>query len=303
MSSMELGMEHGFGEMLSGASGGKRARIPSYELEGMNDMLYQAESYRSARLYAQVSVAVAAALLLQACSGGVSVDQAVDKLNSTGTPVAAYTSPTPFIEDETVANPIVSTPVEKATQTSTPSAVPVETQESTVRIEPTPYEKIVVIDVVRRELENRYLGGYFIGKPNVEDLSQYLMLDFSHSGRLKVVEGKDLDENSWGLYAAKEFEGVGGGFADGEGISGMILHVLYHTNGGVTVDWGELSPGTKIFIPQRYLDSAEGASDLPDGFFIQQFPISDQRYKCESVSNAPSGEGIMNDPGILCEYI
>jgi hypothetical protein len=243
-----------------------------------------------------------AALLLQACGGGVSVDQAVDKLNSTGTPVAAYTTPTPLIEDETVANPVVSTPVKTATSTSTPSAVPVETQESTVRIEPTPYEKIVVIDVVRRELENRYLGGYFIGKPNVEDLSQYLMLDFSHSGRLKVVEGKDLDENSWGLYAAKKFDGTGGGFADGQGISGMILHVLYNTHGEVTIDWGELEVGTKIFIPQMFLDDAQGASDLPDGFFIEQFPINDPRYRCEDVDKAPSGDGVMNRPGKLCEY-
>jgi hypothetical protein len=305
MSSMELGMEHGFGEMLSGASDGKRARIPSYELEGMNDMLYQAESYRSTRLYAQISVAVAAALLLQACSGGVSVDQAVDKLNSTGTPVAAYTSPTPFSEDETVANPVISTPTQTASPP--PSATPAETEKSVVYTDPVPYEDLLT-ERIRSWINNENHGGYFVGIPELSDPENYLMIDFSQKGYIRVVEAESLSDHSWGIYveeSQKDRSTNEIGYADGEGLASIVAYTLaLHGKDGMKVIWGDLDTGTRIFLYQREIDSIIRNYNLPSDFVRSNFPIDDPRFDCQEVEKAPVGDAgvVVWKPGISCVY-
>jgi hypothetical protein len=229
------------------------------------------------------------ALMAVACGGGKDVNQTIQDIN------------TPRVEQADSTLVITKTEVFSPTQTLSPTLTPIETPEPIVYIDPIPYEKVITVKVLRDQLENGFGGGYFIGVPDVENIEEYLIVDFSQQGILRVIEGKDLNTNSWGLYVAKKFRGHGSG-GDGQGVSLIILHALYNNQQSLSVEWGDLEPGTKIFLPQYYIDDVKKTLNPPDVYFSKNFPLDDPRFNCEEVETVPSGNGTYNSPGKLCVY-
>jgi hypothetical protein len=148
-------------------------------------------------------------------------------------------------------------------------------------------------------------GGYFVGKPEVQELDKYLMIDFSYEGELRVVEGRDLDDDSWGLYGIKKNESPN--FRDGDGSLIMIqLAVqLFVLNRDTKIVWGDLASGTTLFLPDTTIElvlrySSASEADIRDGVI----PSNDPRFKCRRIDSyeLPNGNTAL-DPGTECEFV
>jgi hypothetical protein len=235
------------------------------------------------------------ALMAVACSGGKTVNQVIEGVN------------TPRVEQ--VDPPLVITKTEVFTPTPTfsPTPTPTETEVPIVYTDPIPYEQFTS-EFARKMLETDYDGGYFIDEPKVENIGDYLMLDLSHEGKLRVLEGKDLNDKSWGIYVKKnqkekpkrEITN-----ANGEGVTQFIIYYIVITDRkDIQVEWGDLELGTTVFVRQSLIDFEMNKYGVSKDFMDSLFPFNDPRFDCEEVESVPIVDSVrINGAGKNCEYI
>ncbi|MEX2161978.1 MAG: hypothetical protein WD751_08700 [Anaerolineales bacterium] len=250
--------------------------------------LLRGRSYR----FALASCALLAGFLV-ACSEAAPTPTATSQPTDTAAASA---------EIEQVDPTAIFTATEQATQTTTPT----ETQPAVVYTEPVPYEEIFT-DGQRDSIRKDYDGGYFTGSPELENVEDYLMIDLSQSGYIRITEARDLTDNSWGIYikksqkerAAREITN-----ADGQGVgTALSLILALHQDEGLEVLWGDLDIGTKIFIYRRVIDFLTSKYNLPQDFVEKKFPLSDPRYSCEEVDSVLVGDDLtVYGNGVNCEY-
>lgn len=208
--------------------------------------------------------------------------------NSTASPTIA-TSPNQWPTETHTLTPTLT-----ATNSVSPSLTPspTETDEPVIYASPMPYDQLLH-DAFYREnfIAGMWHGGYFVGDLNIENPIDYFVLDFSHQGKIRIIQGDQVEPTTWGIFLPKNTLGYG--------IADIIGRQALNEQRSYRVEWGDFSPGTEIFIYDLVNDI-----NIWKGHLNEIFPFADGRYLCSQVDSYIDVNGEShNETGTLCEYI
>ncbi len=178
---------------------------------------------------------------------------------------------------------------------------PVEIVELEERVDPTPFSRIFK-EATRfiESIENTETGGSFVGN-NLElaDPSVALWADFSHPGEIRIVESRDLDEKSWGIYGYKVLHGREQFVPPLYAIRELIINQLFVEGRDVKIIWGDIDSGVSIFFSTSTLQRmGNNPIAVEKGLSVEDIteivvPLNDDRFDCIPYNNYGTG-------GIMC---
>ncbi len=212
-----------------------------------------------------------------------------------------------YVDQANDARPVatdvfIPTPTETQVAVVEPSATLTETPEPENRVFPVQPEYLFNRDSHLRNLSYDN-GGYFLGIPDLEQPHSFLFADFSYEGEIRIVEAGALDPSSWGIYAEKANQEYR--IPPGYGISSSIQDVVFlgEEIRDIEIVWGDLAPGTGLWISHELLDDLVRIHEVPQDFVLEKMlPVNDDRFVCEEVTSLsfPNGE-TEEISGILCK--
>lgn len=165
---------------------------------------------------------------------------------------------------------------------------PVEVVELEERVDPIPFSQVFrentrFIESIERFEE----GGSFVGNNfELENPSVALWADFSYPGEIKIVESRDLDEKSWGIYGYKILYGREEFVPPLYAIRELIINQLFVEGRDVKIVWGDINPGVNIFFSTSTLQRIETHLIAHEkGWSVEVItemavPLSDDRFDC-----------------------
>lgn len=152
--------------------------------------------------------------------------------------------------------------------------------------------------------ESRDAGGYFSNPEELENPEQYVYMDFSHEGQIRIVESSALDNLSWGLFTLREWESDSGNIVPISRISKHIWVQIVRYGRDLEIFWGDFREGTVFYFPDIAFSSLSTSGFPEEKLKNLILPTKDSRFACQETDSFYGDRGYINHKhGLLCKYV